>query len=126
MVQPDPTPHLERFASYQQAVQKFQWNITDQSSIADFICRRFASDAASRTGVIEVKERGFANSYSFGALNYLSDKFAFALAAASGITVSDRIAVILPQCVALPTTTTGKIKWKNLRDREIEARRTIG
>ncbi|MGH9822576.1 MAG: AMP-binding protein [Blastocatellia bacterium] len=108
MPQVDPTPHLERFSGYEQAVTEFRWLVPERFNIADFICRRHPN-AATRAALIEVKDTGGSNIYTFGALDFLSDKFANALTAFD-VSDGDRVAVILPQCAALPIAHFGILK----------------
>src|SRR4030095_7558335 len=103
----DPTPHLERFETYEQAFREFKWIIPERFNIAGAICRRHA-DALTRIALKEVREAGI-NTYTFGALDFLSDKFAMALAV-SGIKQGDSVAVILPQSAALAVAHLGVLK----------------
>src|SRR5262245_41027776 len=91
-------PNLARFESYEQARNEFVWSVPPIFNIAQAVCsgRR---DAATRLALIEVMEAG-ANTYTFGALHFLSDKLANVLAS-RGITQGDRVAIILPQSAAL-------------------------
>lgn len=93
----DPTPHLERFQTYEKACREFRWLIPERFNIAHAICRRH-SDAVSRIALNEVRDGGN-NTFTFGALDYLSDKFATALSQ-SGVSQGDSVAVILPQSAA--------------------------
>ena len=103
----DPTPHLERFESYEQARCEFRWKIPQRFNIATAICRRHA-DAPTRIALNEVKAAGI-NTYTFGGLDFLSDKFATALTE-SGIEPGDSVAVILPQSAALAVALFGALK----------------
>ena len=103
----DPTPHLERFESYEQACREFRWVIPERFNIAAAICRRHA-DAITRIALQEVKEAGI-NTYTFGGLDFLSDKFAMALSL-SGINKGDSVAVMLPQSAALAVAHLGVLK----------------
>src|SRR4029453_14197437 len=94
----DPTPHLERFETYDQAFREFKWIIPERFNIACAICRRHP-DAITRVALKEVREAGI-NTYPFGALDFLSDKFAMALSE-SGIKQGDSVAVMLAQSAAL-------------------------
>jgi acetyl-CoA synthetase len=66
-------------------------------NIAETILRKH-DDSVFRIALQEVKSEGI-NTYSFGGLDYLSDKFATVLSE-SGITQSDVVAVMLPQSAA--------------------------
>ncbi|MEK6284205.1 MAG: AMP-binding protein [Acidobacteriota bacterium] len=103
----DPTPHLERFEGYEQACREFCWAIPPRLNIASAICRKHA-DAVARIAIHDVKHAG-ANTYTFGGLDFLSDKFAAALSE-SGITPGDSVAVILPQSAALAVAHLGVLK----------------
>ncbi len=103
----DPTPHLERFESYEQARREFRWKIPQRFNIAAVICERHA-DAPTRIALSEVKAAGI-NTYTFGGLDFLSDKFAIALKE-SGIEPGDSVAVRLPQSAALAVALFGALK----------------
>ena len=103
----DPTPHLERFDSYEQACRDFRWLIPQRINIASAICRRHA-DAVTRIALSDVKEGGI-NTYTFGGLDFLSDKFAMALSE-SGICQGDSVAVVLPPSAALAIAHLGALK----------------
>ncbi|HLF83334.1 MAG TPA: AMP-binding protein, partial [Blastocatellia bacterium] len=103
----DPTPHLERFDSYEQACREFRWRIPARLNIASAICRRHA-DAVTRIALNDVKEGG-TNTYTFGGLDFLSDKFATALSEL-GISQGDSVAVVLPPSAALAVAHLGALK----------------
>src|SRR5258706_4269232 len=103
----DPTPHLDRFDSYEQACREFRWLIPQRINIATAICRR-QPDAVTRIALSDVKEGGI-NTYTFGGLDYLSDKFATALSE-SGISQGDSVAVVLPPSAALAIAHLGALK----------------
>jgi hypothetical protein len=66
-------------------------------NLAETVLRKH-QDAVFRIALQDVKSEGI-NTYSFGGLDYLSDKFATVLSG-SGISQSDVVAVILPQSAA--------------------------
>ncbi|HTF37077.1 MAG TPA: AMP-binding protein [Blastocatellia bacterium] len=103
----DPTPRLERFDSYDLACREFRWLIPQRINIATAICRRH-TDAVTRIALSDVKEGGI-NTYTFGGLDYLSDKFATALSE-SGISRGDSVAVVLPPSSALAIAHLGALK----------------
>jgi acyl-coenzyme A synthetase/AMP-(fatty) acid ligase len=107
MYPPDPTPHLERFESHEQACQQFRCVIPGRFNIASEICRRHA-DAVTRIALGDVKEGGV-NTYTFGGLDFLSDKFATALST-SGVRQGDSVAVALPPSAALIVAHLGALK----------------
>ncbi|HEX8089820.1 MAG TPA: AMP-dependent synthetase, partial [Blastocatellia bacterium] len=84
----DPTPHLERFESYDQACREFRWRIPERFNIAVAISNRH-KDAITRVAVSDVMPGGI-NTYTFGGIDFLSDKFAFSLAR-SGVREGDAV-----------------------------------
>ncbi|MEW6130999.1 MAG: AMP-binding protein [Acidobacteriota bacterium] len=66
-------------------------------NVAELLLRKY-EDAVFRIALQEVKCAGI-NTYTFGGLDYLSDKFATILKA-SGIAQGDVVAVVLPQSAA--------------------------
>ncbi len=103
----DSFPHLDRFQSYEQALKEFVCVIPERIDTATAICREHA-DAVTRVALTDVKH-GAANTYTFGGLDFLSDKFATVLSE-SGITHGDSVAVILPQSAALAVAHLGALK----------------
>lgn len=103
----DPTPHLERFKDYEQACREFRCLIPQCLNIANAVCRRHR-DAVTRIALSEVKVGGI-NTYTFGGLDFLSDKFATALFQ-SDITPGDRVAVMLAPSAALAVAHLGALK----------------
>src|SRR5512138_2444959 len=76
-------------------------------NIAERVCRRHA-DAVYRIALEDVKIAGL-NTYTFGGLDYLSDKFAMILSQC-GIKTGDVIATVLPQGAALAVSHLGILK----------------
>lgn len=107
MITDDFIPHLERFTSYEEASQRFRWNIPDSFNIVDAVCRRHP-DAVTRIALIEVRPAAD-NVYTFNAINFLADRFA-AVLASTGIRKGDRVAVILAQSAAVPVAHLGALK----------------
>jgi len=103
----DSIPHLDRFQTYEQAVEEFQWSIPDRINIATAIGRG-QIDAVTRIALTDVKPAA-ANTYTFGALDFLSDKFAVVLSQC-GITSGDTVGVILPPSAALAVAHLGILK----------------
>ncbi|HTG17733.1 MAG TPA: hypothetical protein VK747_20975, partial [Blastocatellia bacterium] len=62
----DPTPHLERFGSYERACREFRWRIPDSFNIANSILSRH-TDAVTRAALIEARPGGL-NTYTYGGL----------------------------------------------------------
>ena len=103
----DPTPHLERFSSYDQAIREFQWWIPRSINIASAICRRHP-DSVTRIALSDVRIGGV-NTYTFGGLDYLSDKFATALTECN-INRGDSVVVALRPSAALTVAQLGTLK----------------
>ncbi|HVG21516.1 MAG TPA: AMP-binding protein [Blastocatellia bacterium] len=103
----DPTPHLERFGSYEQACREFRWRVPGQFNIARAISNRH-KDAVTRIAVSDVRPGGV-NTYTFGGIDFLSDKFANLLAR-SGVRRGDAVAIILPQSAASLVAQFGALK----------------
>ncbi|HKA21044.1 MAG TPA: AMP-binding protein [Blastocatellia bacterium] len=103
----DPTPHLERFISYDQAIREFQWQIPQRINIGAAICGRHR-DSITRIALSDVRIGGV-NTYTFGALDYLSDKFATALSK-NNINPGDSVAVALRPSAALAVALLGILK----------------
>jgi acetyl-CoA synthetase len=103
----DPTPHLERFESYENACREFRWQIPEHFNIASALCRRH-DDAVTRIALSEGREGGV-NTYTFGGLDFLSDKFATTLSE-SGITHGDSVAVVVRPSAALAIAHFGALK----------------
>jgi len=103
----DPTPHLERFSSYDQAIREFQWHIPQRVNIAAAICRRHP-DSITRIALSDIRKGG-ANTYTFGGLDYFSDKFATALLECD-IKPGDAVSIALPPSAELAIALLGSIK----------------
>ena len=103
----DPTPHLERFESYENACREFRWQIPERFNIASAICQRH-DDAVTRIAVSDVRLGGI-NTYTFGGLDFLSDKFARTLSQ-SGISQGDSVAVGIRPSAALAIAHLGVLK----------------
>jgi acetyl-CoA synthetase len=103
----DPTPHLERFESYEQACRQFRWQIPDRLNIALAISRK-QRDAVTRIALKDSRPGGI-NTYTFGGIDFLSDKFA-SLLAQSGVGQGDAVAVVLHQSAALLVAHFGTLK----------------
>jgi acetyl-CoA synthetase len=103
----DPTPHLERFGSYQRACREFPLIIPAGFNIADAILSRH-SDAVTRVALLEMRPGGL-NTYTYGGLDYLSDKVATALSQ-QGVAAGDSVVVVLPQSAASMIAQLGALK----------------
>src|ERR1044071_5622828 len=98
---------LATFASYERARRDYQVTLPERFNLADAICKRH-QDAVTRVALQDVKLAA-SNTYTFGGLNYLSDKFATALAE-NGITAGDVVAVVLPPSARLLVAHLGALK----------------
>src|SRR5262245_11737310 len=103
----DPTPHLERFESYARARREFQWTIPERFNAATAALAR-QIEPVTRRALAEVKQGGV-NTYTFNGLDYLSDKFAVALAN-RGLYRGDRVVIALPQSAASLIAQLGILK----------------
>lgn len=81
--------------------------VPERFNLANAICKRH-EDAIARRALIDIKPAA-SNTYTYGGLDFLSDKFATALAKC-GVTETDAVAVILPQSAALITAHLGALK----------------
>lgn len=100
-------PNLERFDTYEHACQQFNWVIPKRFNIASEICRKHP-DAVTRIALSDIKQGGI-NTFTFGGLDFLSDKFATALSN-SGIRQGDSVAVALGSSAALLIAHLGALK----------------
>ncbi|HXG65971.1 MAG TPA: AMP-binding protein [Blastocatellia bacterium] len=107
MTTDETTPRLEQFDSYERACQEFSWRIPEHFNLADAVCRRH-KDAVTRPALLEVRPAA-ENLYTFGAINYLSDKFANVLKDC-GLRRGDVVAAMLPQSAALPVAHLAALK----------------
>src|SRR5262245_25019194 len=80
---------------------------SEHFNIAETVCRKHP-DAVYRIALQEVKFAGI-NTYTFGGLDYLSDKFATILSHC-GIGRGDRIATILPQSATVAVAHLAALK----------------
>ncbi len=79
----------------------------ERFNLAEALCRRHA-DRVTRVALLDVKPLA-ENCFTFGGLDYLSDKFAATLKA-SGIHAGDAVAVLLDQSAALVVAELGALK----------------
>jgi acyl-coenzyme A synthetase/AMP-(fatty) acid ligase len=103
----DAAPNLKRFDSYERACREFRWQIPERLNIATEICRRHP-DAVTRIALSDVKKGGI-NTYTFGGLDFLSDKFAKVLSEA-GVGRGDSVGILLPPSAALAVAHLGTLK----------------
>lgn len=81
--------------------------LPERFNLADAICKRH-KDAVARVALIDVKPAA-SNTYTYGGIDFISDKFATALAEC-GIKQGEAVAVILPPSAALVTAHLGALK----------------
>lgn len=91
-------PNLSRCESYEEARAEFRLIASDGINTAREVCDGH-SGSVLQPAVIEVRSGG-ENVYTFGALDYLSDKLARVLTGSS-VGRGDRVAVLLDQSAAL-------------------------
>ena len=91
-------PNLSRFESYEEARAGFRFIAPDGFNIAKAICESHP-DPAIRPAIIEARSSA-GNVYTFGALDYLSDKLARVLSGC-GVSEGDGVAVMIDQSAAL-------------------------
>jgi acetyl-CoA synthetase len=103
----DLVSSLAAFQSYQHARRDYQLTLPERFNLADAICKRH-KDAVTRVALQDVKPAA-SNTYTFGGLDFLSDKFATALAE-NRITAGEVVAVILPPSARLIVAHLGALK----------------
>lgn len=103
----DLIPRLDRFQSYDHALREFHLQLPAAFNIAEAVCFGHR-DAVSKIALFETRVADD-NVYTFGALDYLSNKFANVLKRHS-IRRGDRIAVMLPQSAAFLIAHLGILK----------------
>jgi acetyl-CoA synthetase len=103
----DPTPRLERFQSYEEAIRDFRWHIPERFNFAEALFRRHP-DAVTRIALYDVRFGG-ANIYTFGGLDYLSDKFANVLAE-RGVRAGDYVGICAAQSAAAAVAELATLK----------------
>ena len=79
----------------------------ERFNLAEAICKRH-EDAVTRIALIDGKPAA-SNTYTYGGLDFISDKFASALSLCP-VAQGDAVAVILPQSAALVTAHLGALK----------------
>jgi len=84
---------LPSATSYQDLIGSFRWSIPEAYNIGVDVCDRHPPE---RTALIHLKADGRTDTYSFGTLKALSNRFANTLAV-HGVTRGDRIGILLPQ-----------------------------
>ncbi len=88
---------LKPETSYPKLRSAFRWQVPARYNLGVDICDRHARDHPKRTAIIDVAETGVTTVCNFGDLHQKSNQLANVLSRTAGRT--DRIAVLLPQCV---------------------------
>ncbi|PXW63991.1 acetyl-CoA synthetase [Methylobacterium sp. B4] len=94
---PEPAPTDERL------VADFRWEIPERYNIASDVCDRWALTEPDRTALLVLDADDRPEPVSYGRLRSDSLRLAAALAA-RGVGAGDRVAVLLPQSVAVAVT----------------------
>ncbi len=86
---------------YAQLYKYFRWHVPTRFNIADVCCRRWADDAAMAYAVAIITDDGAGKVQhtTFAQLQSQANAISHALAHA-GVQRGDRVAIVLPQCVA--------------------------
>ncbi len=86
---------------YPNLYHQFRWHIPAQFNIADVCCTRWANDTATADAVAIITDdiAGNVSHTSYAQLQRQADALSHALRAA-GVQRGDRVAIVLPQCVA--------------------------
>lgn len=85
-------------ASYDDACQRFRWDIPERYNIGADVCTKWAEQDESRLALVAVGDDGKAQEYSFGAIHEASNRLG-RLLQAQGVEVGDRIGILLPQAL---------------------------
>lgn len=86
---------LDSKIGYQSSKQQFSWSIPTHYNIAQDTCEKWA-DGSARLALIQERDNGHIEQYSFDQLKSWSDQFANVLRA-QGIQKGDRVGVLLAQ-----------------------------
>ncbi len=92
---------LPDLRNFEQLTAAFRWNIPQRFNIGVATCDVWARTDPDRVAVIEVGDGGQVSTFSHGDLHIQSNRLANALFA-RGVTVGDRVAILLPQGRAVP------------------------
>jgi acyl-coenzyme A synthetase/AMP-(fatty) acid ligase len=103
----DFTPRLDRFQSYEEALSDYRPSLPDRFNIAAAIRDRHP-DAVTRIALLETM-RGGVNTYTFGGLDFLSDKFANGLDRC-GVKEGDVVATRMAQPAQVAITGLAALK----------------
>ncbi len=92
---------LPDIRDYEALRNAFRWAIPERYNIGVDVCDRWAAVAPDRPAVIDVEAEGAPRILTYGALRDASNRLANALRT-RGVRPGDRVAVLLPQGVAVP------------------------
>src|ERR1700730_12533949 len=97
-------PHvLPAAREYDALYHSFQWSIPALYNIGVDVCDSWAAREPRRTALLNVRSDGSIDEISYGALRETSNRLANVLAA-HGLGRGDRVAILLPQMPAVPTS----------------------
>jgi acetyl-CoA synthetase len=86
---------------YDTLVRQFRWRIPERYNIGVDVCDRWAAADPGRPAILDVGADGQVTAFTYGALRETSNRLANALRA-RGVGQGDRVALLLPQGVAVP------------------------
>jgi acetyl-CoA synthetase len=97
-------PHvLPDAREYDALYRSFQWSIPALHNIGVDVCDSWAAREPRRTALLNVRSDGSIDEISYGALRETSNRLANVLAA-HGLGRGDRVAILLPQMLAVATS----------------------
>ena len=92
---------LEYAPDYDRLVAQFRWHVPQAYNIGVDVCDRIAANSPQKPAILEVAADGSVTSFTYAALRDHSNRLANALRE-RGIARGDRVAILLPQGVAVP------------------------
>ena len=92
---------LSAIRDYDQLRRAFRWHVPERFNIGVAVCDAWAARAPDRPAVLDVGGDGAVSTSTYGELRAASSRLANALAR-RGIASGDRIAILLPQGIAVP------------------------
>jgi acetyl-CoA synthetase len=93
---------LPEIRDYDRLVAAFRWRIPERYNIGVDVCDRWATRDPARVAILDVAPDGRIAPVTYGALREASNRLANVLAA-HGVTVGDRVAILLSQGPAVAT-----------------------
>ena len=96
-------PVLPATRDYEALYRSFRWQLPAHYNIGVDVCDRWAAIDPGRAAILDVRAGGTVEEISYGALRESSNRLANVLAA-RGIGRGDRVAILLPQGPAVPTS----------------------